>query len=223
MVRLEKGNKSKVLFIFIMFAAVLIFTGCSGGDPAPDQQDASTLLEPLGQEPVTEPEKPVELVFYALSVLTGTDEEKAAQYTSFVQKVHPHISFQFINAEGDQTIDKYLLTNEPMDILFGSFANFVAHKDKNILGDMTDLIKKHGFDLGTIEQPYIDLVHEFDDGITYRGLATGSAGGGIPVNQYSLAVYDSTTGKASINTAEWKRYFETITPFFKVPNLRAYT
>lgn len=273
MVHLLKKN----LLVSLFLLGVVIFSGCndtssdqvaSKGSPAKNPSTADTSSENQTAIKQEESAEPVELVFYALSVLSGTDEEKAEQYTSFVQEKHPHISFKFINAQGDQAIDKYILTNEPMDVVFGSFSVFVSHKDKNILGDMTPLVKKHGFDLETIEQPYVDLIHEFDDGklpllpiydlrlglyynkelfdkfavpypadgltwnemlevakqltrsddgVVYRGFATGSAGGGIPVNQYSLAVYDSDTGKASINTEQWKRYFDAVIPFFTLP------
>ncbi|MDF2719976.1 MAG: family 1 extracellular solute-binding protein, partial [Paenibacillus sp.] len=107
---------------------------------------------------------PVELVFYALSPLSGTEEEKAAQWTAYVRKKHPHISFKFINATDDNTVDKFILSKQPVDILFGSFANFVLYKDRDMVGDMTDLVKRHKFDLTTIEKPYMDLVQSSFDG-----------------------------------------------------------
>lgn len=107
---------------------------------------------------------PVELVFYALSPLSGTEEEKAAQWTAYVRKKHPHISFKFINATDDNTVDKFILSKQPVDILFGSFANFLLYKDRDMVGDMTDLVKRHKFDLTTIEKPYMDLVQSSYDG-----------------------------------------------------------
>jgi multiple sugar transport system substrate-binding protein len=212
---------------------------------------------------------PVELVFYALSPLSGTEEEMAAQWTAYVRKKHPHISFKFINATEENTVDKFIVSKQPVDILFGSFANFVLYKDRDMVGDMNDLVKQHRFDLSTIEKPYIDLVHNsfdgklpllpvydlrlglyynkdifdkfgipypkdgvtwedllvtarqltrVDSGITYRGLVTAAAGGGLAINQYSLGhVNPKTTDKAAINTDQWKRYFESIVPLFTVP------
>jgi multiple sugar transport system substrate-binding protein len=107
---------------------------------------------------------PVELVFYALSPLSGTEEEKAAQWTAYVRKKYPHISFKFINATDDNTVDKFILSKQPVDILFGSFANFVLYKDREMVGDMADLVKQHKFDLTTIEKPYMDLVQSSFDG-----------------------------------------------------------
>lgn len=212
---------------------------------------------------------PVELVFYALSPLSGTEEEKAAQWTSYVQKKHPHISFKFINATDDNTVDKVILSKQPIDIVFGSFAGFVLYKDRDLVGDMSDLVKQHKLDLATIEKPYIDLVHSYydsklpllpvydlrlglyynkdlfdkfgipypkdgstweellgtarqltrvDSGITYRGLVTAAAGGGLAINQYSLGyVNPKATDKAALFTDQWKRYFESIVPLFTVP------
>ncbi|WP_158606670.1 ABC transporter substrate-binding protein [Paenibacillus ginsengarvi] len=107
--------------------------------------------------------EPVELVFYALSPLTGSDAEKAAQWTSYVQKKYPHISFKFINAEGDNSVDKITMANQPIDILFGSFAGFMLYKDRDLVTDMSALVKQMNFDLAAIEKPYIDLVQRSYD------------------------------------------------------------
>lgn len=104
---------------------------------------------------------PVELVFYALSPLTGTEEEKAVQWTSYVQKKHPHISFKFINATDENTVDKFMLSKQPVDVLFGSFASFLIYKDRELVADMTELVKQHQFDLSGIEQSYLDLVRRY--------------------------------------------------------------
>lgn len=213
---------------------------------------------------------PVELVFYALSPLSGTEQEIAAQWTAYVQKKHPHISFKFINATGENSVDNFILTKQPADILFGSFASFLLYKDRDMVGDMSDLVKQYKMDLGTIEKPYIDLVHHsfdgklpllpvydlrlglyynkdvfdkfgipypkdgvtweellvtakhltrVDGGVTYRGLVTAAAGGGLAINQSSLGYVDpKKPDKAAIYTDSWKRYFETIVPLFTAPN-----
>lgn len=168
-----------------LLVLLLLVAGCSQGktetgqNPTSEQPPAGTSTPPVTKK--TEPVEPVELVFYAMSVLSGTDEEKAAQYTSFVQQKYPHLSFKFVNAEGDNTLDKYIMTNEPMDLVFGSFAVLAAHKDRNFLSDMSHYIKQNDFDLGTVEQAYIDQALEFGDGTLPL----------LPVYDLRLAMYYS--------------------------------
>lgn len=243
-----------------------LLAGCSGDRNQGSQSDAQS---PSPSPSPSEKAEPVELVFYALSPLSGTEEEKAAQWTSYVQKKHPHISIKFINATDENTVEKVLASKQQIDILFGSFAGFVLQKDKELVGDMSDLLKQHKFDLESIEKPYIDLVHSYydgklpllpvydlrlglyynkdvfdkfgipypkdggtweellatakqltrvDGGIAYRGLVTAAAGGGLAINQNSLGYVNSQAkDKAALSTDQWKRYLETIVPFFTVP------
>jgi hypothetical protein len=69
--------------MFVMTISALIMSGlaagCSDRNDGPKSEGQSN----------PKPAKPVELVFYALSALSalsGTDEEKAEQWTAYVQK-----------------------------------------------------------------------------------------------------------------------------------------
>ncbi|TMV43039.1 carbohydrate ABC transporter substrate-binding protein [Paenibacillus mesophilus] len=144
--------------MFVMTISALIMSGLAAG--CSDRNDGS---KSEGQSKPAQA-KPVELVFYALSALSGTDEEKAEQWTAYVQKKHPNISLKFINATDTNTVDNVIATKQPVDILFGSFANFLRFKDREMTGDMTELVKQNKFDLSSVEKQYVDMVQQYHDG-----------------------------------------------------------
>jgi multiple sugar transport system substrate-binding protein len=57
-----------------------------------------------------------------------------------------------------------IASKQPVDILFGSFANFLRCKDREMTGDMTELVKQYKFDLASVEKQYVDMVQQYHDG-----------------------------------------------------------
>lgn len=150
---------------FVLPLSVLLLAACSngaGGGEASTSPGGS--VKPAESKAPDKPKEPVELVFYALSALSGTDEEKAAQWTAYIQKKHPNISLKFINATDQNSVDNVIASGQPVDILFGSFANFLRFKDREMTGDMTELVKRYNFDLASVEEQYVDLVQQYHDG-----------------------------------------------------------
>lgn len=161
----------RLLLIIMLLVLGLAVIGCGGEKPSVDKnesqdsQGAETI--PPSENPSTPetkpvPEKPVELVFYGMSILPELDQ---GEYLEYVQRKYPHISFKFINNEGETRLDQILLTQTQVDILFGSFASIATAASNGLLGtDIGDLVKKHNYDLNRFEQSYLDLFRSLDNG-----------------------------------------------------------
>ncbi|CAG7618395.1 hypothetical protein PAECIP111802_00514 [Paenibacillus allorhizosphaerae] len=56
-----------------------------------------------------------------------------------------------------------------------------------------------------------------DNGIQYRGLGGRTTGNLMQLNPYSYPLVDTATHKAVIADVNWKRYLDTIIPFYRMP------
>ncbi|MDF2723509.1 MAG: extracellular solute-binding protein family 1, partial [Paenibacillus sp.] len=133
-----------------------------------------------GKEPAPEAKKePVELVFYAVSVLGSDQKKNFDQYTRFVQQKYPYISLKFVDAAGDASIDKMVASKGQVDIVFGSIKALVTAYNFGLTGDMSGLIQSDRFDLTRIENAYLDYVRNWGDGKLSL----------LPVYDLALALY----------------------------------
>lgn len=161
--------------IAALLGTAVLLSACGGGSTSGN--GAGTGDTGAGANETEQKREPVTLNFFMASKTTMTTEELKALYEAPLQKKHPHISLEFIN--NDKGIDTFMASGTKADIVFGSFNVLSNLKSYEIMGDMSDLIAKHKYDVGRFEQSYLDAMTDMSDGKL----------SGLPFYDLRLALY----------------------------------
>ncbi|GAA3404922.1 ABC transporter substrate-binding protein [Paenibacillus hodogayensis] len=165
--------RSKLLRVCIgSLVGISLLAGC-GGKPG-DGNGSGSGSGSEGSQP--KPKEPVEL--YLFSSIPQNMEWFDKTYGVYLREKFPHIQFKVSFASADRTIQDYVASKAPLDIVFGAYTNFhTAILETGLQSDITDLIRSHKFNLDTIEPTVVDLQRQL-------------ARGGI----YGLPAYVGTSG-----------------------------
>lgn len=159
---MQKRLNVWIMLVVISMVIMACSSGGTGEEPNTNPPPVQTGETPKTEAPKVEPPEPVKLVFYGASRLS---EAGMATFTEYVQRKYPHISFEHINNEGDNVVANIVATKTQIDIMLGSAAVFNTVSQFGLLGDdISDLVKKHNFDLDRIEESYLDLFRSMNDG-----------------------------------------------------------
>lgn len=162
-----RKQKRLAWIAFICLVFVIVMTGCGkdggnqqagdgGSTPPPTSKDNEQTAEPK-----TEP-KPVELTFFSsysgfLSDLS--DGGFMQSYGDYMKKKYPHLSFKTIfGHQTKQSLSEFVASQTPFDMGFISPVGAYEFVDLQIASDITDLVKKHNFDLNSIDSSSLSLL-----------------------------------------------------------------
>jgi ABC-type glycerol-3-phosphate transport system substrate-binding protein len=158
--------------IFVLSAAVL--AACSSSPPAEGDGKPQ-------QQPVT-------LKFY-----TGDKDYEERFKKEIADKVklkYPYLSFEFQGADKGKEIQDLVAAGESPDLYYQGLSALDNNLVKfNLQYDLSDMIKKSGFDLNRIDPAYLDIIKSASQtyGGTYFGLPVTTF---TPVLYYSKDVFD---------------------------------
>lgn len=135
-----------------LLAALLVMTACGGQPQGADKQPNAPAESP----------KPVKL-----QVLTpggGNEQWFMERYGKSIQEKYPNYSFEVIEITGT-SVQNIVTEKRKIDLIITSFAGYRGQiKPVELNSDMTELIKKHGFDSNRVEDAYMDMIRSIDGG-----------------------------------------------------------
>lgn len=156
--------------VFLMLALLLVFiSGCSEnkanndtgakGNQNSEQPDVKTPEVKAPEVKKTEPPKPVELTFHATPT-SWTEEFFMNKMGKFITEKFPHVKVKFLPTyviDGKViNANEYLAIGEKIDVLIDSVGATKIF-DTAMELDLTDLIKKHNYDLGALEPNTVQI------------------------------------------------------------------
>lgn len=157
-------------FQFLLGTGVVLLAGCGGTQPGTEGQPQT---EAPRSEPVT-----LQVASQGSSALL--DEEFKQVVQTHLAKKYPHITLNF-NPEGAGTsLDALLAVGNVPDLIVTFNGNLASYKEKELVSDMTPMLKPLNIDLNRFEAGYInDVKNASDQGELY----------GLPINVNYHAMY----------------------------------
>lgn len=161
--------RKAIAWILLLTSVIVVAAGCSS-------QSGEVTGSPTPPPAVAKKEvKPIELHLYSSS--GQNDEWFETTYGKYLKEKFPHITFK-VHFPSVSSLKDYVATREPLDIVFGAYSNFYSSiRVLDLQNDISDLIKKDGYNLERFEPTVIDLQRQM-------------AGGGI----YGLPAFIGTSG-----------------------------
>lgn len=162
----------KFVIVFMLMLA-LIIAGCSGTSGGDAQTSSPPENAPTPAEQTPEPEdeeqlEPVELFFYSTSGDFATEEHFMQAIGTPIQSEFPHVTPTFILYEGGKQLEQFVTIGQEIDILFNSSgmtpSSLLLY---NMEMDISDLIKKHNYDLSHLEPTSVEIQRMFSGGGIY--------------------------------------------------------
>lgn len=158
-----------------LLGAVLLVScnGMTDEKPGAMGNDAAPPAPPVNVE------EPVELVFYSNSGSYNKEEFMRVFGTPLMKKF-PHVTPMYIEEGKDGKLRDLIATGQTIDIVFNSIGQTaLSVLAYNMQYDISELIKKHKFDLNQLEPTSIEIQRQLADGGIY----------GLPYSTNSLATY----------------------------------
>lgn len=161
--------------ILTLFAALLaVVAGCGSTDSAKnagDQKGADDKPPIVSTEPVT-------LTFYNLAGIGDLTFQTLIEAP--IKKKYPHITLTHIKNGKGTTLGDLLAAGTPPDIIHATTTQLQAVLDVGLQSDMTELIKRHKFDLSIFQNGVMDSI---------RKLSPKGEIYGLPANNNTAALY----------------------------------
>ncbi|MDF2718744.1 MAG: extracellular solute-binding protein family 1 [Paenibacillus sp.] len=137
--------KRNIMLALSLLATMISQAACSGGKS-----------EPAGKETSAAPE-PVELTFYYGGAYG--QETFMRNYGSYLNKKFPHFTLKFLENTKGSSLPEVLAQKTDIDILYTSILNVKTDIfDNGLEYDMSELIKKHKYDMSLLEPGLVDLL-----------------------------------------------------------------
>lgn len=160
--------RKAVAWILLVASIIMVAAGCSSKS---EQVGVNQTPPPV----VKKDEKPIDLHLYSAS--GQNDEWFETTYGKYLKAKFPHITFK-VHFPSVSSLKDYVATREPLDIVFGAYPNFYTGiRVLDLQNDISDLIKKDGYNMDRFEPTVVDLQRQM-------------AGGGI----YGLPAFIGTSG-----------------------------
>lgn len=149
--------KWKVRAAGLLLPLVMLASACGG------EQRADGGVKDEGGEPQRKTgNEPVKLL-----VLGPAYDKFMKEYGGdFVVKKYPHLSFEMVGSgTGQDTIQRIAAEKVKVDLIITSFNVYSTQvKPFGLTADMSDLIRKHKFELGRLEPAYLDMIRNLEGG-----------------------------------------------------------
>lgn len=155
---MKKGMAWK--YVLVASVATLVVSGCSGGGKSATTGGDSTKTKADDLPQVSK--EPVELtVYYPFSDLQSDAFMK--DYWSLVQLKYPNFNVKLINS-GMLSMADLAATKTPVDIFFSNANSAAQFADLGYVTDVSELAKKHKFDLTRVEPVALDIIKKASNG-----------------------------------------------------------
>lgn len=145
-----------------------------------------------------EDNKPVELTAY----LSGyTHERFMTTFGDYIQKKYPNVTFHVIGGNNEKLPD-LVTAGIKLDLIQSSTPSLLL--DNGLQDDLTDLIKKHGYDLNKLEPAVLDSIRLIGDGKIY-GFPNGVATVAL---FYNKSLFNTFGIDYPVNGMTWEQVYE---------------
>jgi multiple sugar transport system substrate-binding protein len=151
--------KTKKTVNVIAIAALAAMTAACGAG----KTDGDEAGKPIGQA-AKEEAKPVELTWYHVPTDGPVGDAFMQQYGEPIQRKYPNYSFQVLVNKEQNTLANMVMSKTSLDVMLASFASLQSVKENGLLSDMSDLVKKHNFDLSRIEAEPLEMMRKMEEG-----------------------------------------------------------
>ncbi|RKN85485.1 ABC transporter substrate-binding protein [Paenibacillus ginsengarvi] len=156
------------VFASVIGISLLAACGSAGTKEAPKTAD-----KPAAAPKV---EQPKELVFYNASNSNATleaflDSDQGKE----IKAKYPDLSIKLLATGKGLEPQDIIASGHPIDIIINSVFSYPVLVETKLISDISDLIKKYGYDLNRIEPAFIDSQRLLENGKVY-GLPTANAG-----------------------------------------------
>lgn len=157
-------------FQILLGTGVVLLAGCGGTQSGMEGQP----------QPETVKSEPVTLQVASQGSSTLLDEEFKEIVQTHLAKKYPHITLNFNPESAGTSIDALLAAGNVPDLIVTFNGNLASYKEKELVSDMTPLLKPLNIDLNRFETGYInDVKNASDQGELY----------GLPINVNYHAMY----------------------------------
>lgn len=150
-------NRKKTASSLLIAALTLTTAACGAGKTDVTEEGKAT-------ESKNAEQKPVELTWYHVPSDGPVGDAFQQQYGQLIAKKYPNLSFKVLVNKEENTLANVVVSKTNLDVMLASFASLQAVKDNGLLGDISDLVKKHNFDLNRLEAAPLDMMRKLDDG-----------------------------------------------------------
>jgi multiple sugar transport system substrate-binding protein len=162
--RLEMKSVKQIKWL-VLAVCMMLAVACSGignqssqGTPTKADDSSATKADKSVENVV----KPVTLTVY-INTNVVDDKSFKEQFIDPLQKIHPNISLKQV-VRGDMQPDKIVTTGTDVDIIVTN-SNFSALLNQyNLLGDITDYVKKNNIDLSIFPKNTLDTIKAMGNG-----------------------------------------------------------
>lgn len=164
--RLSRPFKNEAIFSYAlkktiktvaMGTCLLTFvTACNSGETTP----------PPDAAPKKDSKEPAEIVIYNASNATATAEAfMESDMGKEIKAKFPHVTVKFIATGKGTTPNELIVSGQAVDLIVNSVFSYPLLAETNLLYDMSDLIKKHGYDTNRLVPNAIEFQKQFGGGI----------------------------------------------------------
>lgn len=158
----ERSIRSKLRVVFAcMIGTALLTTACSSNSPGDADKQPNTAPEGAWSFDTS---VPTELIIQELS--GGTEENFNKKYGDMIRAKFPAYTIKFIRWETGTTLPELIATGQRVDLVISS-VNTIMQRLTGAEYDLTELMKKHGVSLTSLETPVIEGMKETFGGKMY--------------------------------------------------------
>lgn len=173
--KLGMKRRSSLGVSLVLSPLLLLAAACGSQDAASQQTEAGNDAE-ASKTPAAVIDKPTELTVYHPWGLTH--EIFMEREGGRIVKKYPNLSFKVLNSTNG-TLDKLILTNEKIDIIYATEDNYLGYKNAGFISDMSDLMKKYNTNFNGIDSGVMNYLKTLWSGQMY----------GLPVSAQTTAMY----------------------------------
>ncbi|MFC3768431.1 ABC transporter substrate-binding protein [Paenibacillus sp. GCM10012303] len=165
--------KSVKLLSTVLGISLLAACGAGSKEGGPAQTEDANAKSPVQQPKAAQPK---ELVIYNASNSTATleaflDTDQGKE----IKAKYPDLTIQLVATGKGMEPQNIIASGQPIDIIMNSVFSYPVLLEAQLIGDISDIIKKYHYDLNRIDSTFIDVQRQLDNGKIY-GLPVSNAG-----------------------------------------------
>ncbi|ULL16297.1 extracellular solute-binding protein [Paenibacillus sp. H1-7] len=167
---MRKRNKAGLIVPAVLLAVI---TACNGGEKTTgDLPAAQAEAFKMGSEPIE---------LFIVSASGDSVESFNDRFLDLVKEKYPNVNFTYLpwKKEGP-SIQEMITAGQQIDIYYDSIGIFSTVQNYQLQMDMTELIKKHNVNLGSLEPATVDAA---------KIVSGGKEMWGVPVFNNNLVMY----------------------------------
>jgi ABC-type glycerol-3-phosphate transport system substrate-binding protein len=165
-------KKAKVLSWMIPSLLLAVIAACSDGDKTSENVKETTPTFKMGQEPIE---------LFIVSASGDSVESFNSRFLDLVKSKYPNVKFTYVpwKKEGP-SIQEMITAGQQIDLYYDSIGIYSTVQNYQLQMDMTDLIKKHDVNLGSLEPVTVEAA---------KIVSGGKEIWGVPIFNNNLVMY----------------------------------